>query len=222
MSVEQRVREHFHADAVRFDAIYEDKKGLVTRFVDNVWRGVVRKRLDLSLKLLAPLEDKRILDVGCGSGRYCIAFAQQGAQQVVGVDFAQAMIELARAYARQAGVEDRCDFRVGSFPDAVPDGPFDACTAMGFFDYVGDPVRLMAQMRLLTRGLLVMSFPKAREWRVPVRRAKFWLKGCPLFLYGERQLRRMLVDAGIDNYDWIDLVRDYIVVARCQADISEP
>lgn len=215
MSVEEKVRGHFEADAVRFDAIYDDRKGIVANFVDTVWRGVVRRRFDLTLQLLQPFDGKAILDVGCGSGRYCLAYAERGAARVVGIDFASAMIELANQGARQRQVQDQCEFRVGTFPQAIAASDrFDACTAMGFFDYVPDPVPLIERMRQLTTGLVVMSFPKAREWRVPVRKLRFWLRGCPLFLYTEGQLRDILSRAGITQYQWIELDRDYVIAAR--------
>jgi 2-polyprenyl-3-methyl-5-hydroxy-6-metoxy-1,4-benzoquinol methylase len=214
VSVDAKVREHFDADANRFDAIYEDRKGVIARWVDGVWRGVVRRRLDLTLRLLDPLAGKSVLDVGCGSGRYCVAYAERGASRVVGVDFAPRMIELANDAARRRGVADRCAFRTGRFPDVVPDGPFDASTALGFFDYVDDPVPLVSRMRELTRQAVVLSFPKAREWRVPVRRLRFWLNGCPLFLYTEARVKEILTRAGLTDYDWIVLDRDYVVLAR--------
>jgi 2-polyprenyl-3-methyl-5-hydroxy-6-metoxy-1,4-benzoquinol methylase len=212
-STEQLVRDHFHADAHRFDAIYEDNKPALTRWIDGVWRGVVRRRFDLTLKKLEPLAEKSALDVGCGSGRYCVAFAQRGAARVVGIDFAPGMIALAQELARQAGVTDRCEFYAGAFPDVVPEGCYDASTAMGFFDYVEKPVPLIARMREMTRQVMVMSFPKAWEWRIPVRRFRFWLRGCPLFLYNERKVRAILAESGVTRYDWIELDRDYIVVA---------
>lgn len=214
MSTEQKVQLHFHKDARRFDAIYEAEKGPVTRFIDHVWRGVVRRRFTLTMEKLEPLKGKTVLDVGCGSGRYCIAFAEHGAARVVGVDMAQGMIDLANDLARQAGVQDRCEYRVGAFPEVVPDGPFDASTAMGFFDYVDDPVRVLDQMRQKTRSTMVMSFPKSGEWRVPLRRVRFLMAGCPLFLYSEKRTREILAAAGIRSYEWIPLDRDYIVVAR--------
>ena len=214
MSVEQQVRKHFHADAHRFDAIYDENKSAVDRFIDNVWRGVVRRRLDLTLEKLEPLQGKTVLDVGCGSGRYCLAYAERGASRVVGVDFAEGMIDLANEYARRLGVADRCEFRAGSFPEAVPDGPFDASTGMGFFDYIEKPVPIIARMRELTRSTMVMSFPKSVEFRVPLRRLRFKLIGCPLFLYSESQVRQILKDAGVERYDWIPLDRDYIVIAH--------
>jgi 2-polyprenyl-3-methyl-5-hydroxy-6-metoxy-1,4-benzoquinol methylase len=213
-SVDQRVAHHFHLDAERFDAIYNDRKGAVARFVDNVWRGVVRRRLDLTVERLQPLAGKSILDVGCGSGRFCFAFAQYGAARVLGVDFAEAMIDLARKYAGELQVAGVCEFRVGRFPDAVPEKGFDASTALGFFDYIEDPVSIVRAMREKTTQTMIMSFPKAIEWRVPIRRVRFLLKRCPLFLYKRKRVESILKAAGIEKYDWIDLDRDYFIVAH--------
>lgn len=214
-TVEEKVRDHFHDDAERFDAIYGEKKGAFQRFIDNYWRGVVQKRLEINVEKLEPFKGKKILDVGCGSGRFCIAFALNGAKKVIGIDFAQGMIEIADKLATEAGVEDRCEFVIGGFPEAISedDGPFDACTANGFFDYVEHPVPIITRMRELTRGKLIMSFPKAVEWRVPIRRVRFWLKWTPLFLYDEAQVRDILARSGVTNYEIIFLDRDYLVVA---------
>ncbi len=215
-SVEEKVRDHFHDDAERFDAIYESKKGPFASFVDNWWRGVVQKRLELNVEKLRPLEGKKILDVGCGSGRFCIAFAIEGAKHVVGIDFAKGMIEIADKLANQAGVGDVCEFVVGAFPDDIDksEAPFDACTGNGFFDYIQDPVPIVTAMREMTKGKMIMSFPKAVEWRVPVRRVRFWLKGTPLFLYREAQVRDILAKSGVTDFEFIHLDRDYLVVAN--------
>ena len=68
--VEQKVREHFHADARRFDAIYDERKGPLTRFIDNWWRGVVRKRLEVNLEkqTIKLFESPEALSFGEGLG----------------------------------------------------------------------------------------------------------------------------------------------------------
>ncbi len=216
MSVEQKVRDHFHADAVRFDAIYEEDKNPIERFIDHVLRGVVRRRLDVTLEKMQPLQGKTVLDVGCGSGRFCLAYAEQGASHVLGVDFAPAMIELANQYAKKLGVQDRCEFRVGAFPETMKpnEGPYDYSSACGFFDYIENPVGIIRDMKRLTRTGAFMSFPKENEWRVPLRRMRFKKLGVPLFLYTEERVKQILKDAGFERYDWINMDRDYLVIGR--------
>jgi hypothetical protein len=85
---------------------------------------------------------------------------------------------------------------------------------MGFFDYIENPTAIVGQMRERTRSTMIMSWPKANEWRAPIRRVRFKFLGCPLYLYTEAQVRTILADAGVTRYEWIDLDRDYIVVAK--------
>lgn len=210
----RKVRDHFHDDAARFDSIYEKKKGLVAHFIDDFWRGVVQRRLEINVEQLKPFEGKTVLDVGCGSGRFCFEYAKNGAERVVGVDFAPAMIDIANRLAKQMNVEKQCEFRVGAFPEAVKGEMFDFSTANGFFDYIENPVSIIAAMRETTREKMIMSFPKAYEWRVPVRRVRFWMKGTPLFLYTRKQIEQILREAKVEKYDWINLDRDYLVVAH--------
>ena len=214
-SVEDKVRDHFHDDAARFDAIYDTNKGAFARFVDNYWRGVVQKRLELNVERLEPLAGKKILDVGCGSGRFCIAFASRGATKVIGIDFASGMIDIANKLAAEAGLSDRVEYICGLFPNDIDtsEAPFDACTGNGFFDYVEKPIPIIARMRELTNGRMIMSFPKKYEWRIPQRKLRFWLKGTPLFLYTESQVRDIMAKAGVTKYEIVFLDRDYLVIA---------
>ncbi|HEY6193567.1 MAG TPA: methyltransferase domain-containing protein [Candidatus Eisenbacteria bacterium] len=215
MSTDQKVRDHFQADASRFDAIYEDAgKGPFARFVDDVWRGVVKQRLKLALRELQPAEGRRFLDVGCGSGRFCLEYAARGASHVLGVDVAPAMIEIANQLARERGLSERCVYRTGRFPDDVPETGYDYASAIGYFDYVADPVEHLVALRERTTRRIIMSFPKRWEWRVPLRRLRFWRSGCPLYLYTAGDVRRLLGKAGLTRCDWIGTDRDYVVVAR--------
>ena len=160
---------------------------------------------------------------GCGTGctnrkrpsRSITASAALATSSRV-IDFARGMIEIADKLAAQAGVGDKCEFVVGAFPaDIDPsEGPFDACTGNGFFDYIEHPVPIITAMREMTKGKLIMSFPKAVEWRVPIRRLRFWIKGTPLFLYREAQVRDILDRSGVIDYEMIHLDRDYLVVAN--------
>ncbi len=46
--------------------------------------------------LLPSLENKKILDLGCGYGGHCMEFVRMGAERVVGVDISEKMLEIAR------------------------------------------------------------------------------------------------------------------------------
>jgi len=97
---------------------------------EATWREVDYLWQVLRLGTGAPL-----LDVGCGHGRYAIAFQEHGAE-VTGVDFAMSLLKRARNIARDSGVTvrwvrgdmRRLPFRSQSFQAAIL---FDA---FGFFD----------------------------------------------------------------------------------------
>jgi hypothetical protein len=74
-------------------------------------------------------------------------------------------------------------------------------------------VPVVRRLRELTRSSIVMSFPKAWEWRAPLRRLRFFMAGCPLHLYTETRCREILAAAGVERYEWVVLDRDYIVIA---------
>lgn len=80
----------------------------------------------------------RVLDIGCGPGRWTVPFASAGAH-VTAVDFSPAMLGHARKNCEVAGVLDRVQFKSQSLEnlDAVAlSGPFDLVLAMGVLQYV--------------------------------------------------------------------------------------
>ena len=62
-----------------------------------------------------------VIDVGCGSGVQTFVAARLGADRVVGCDISEEAVEMARLNARALGLEERCEFRVGSLLDPVRD-----------------------------------------------------------------------------------------------------
>ena len=47
--------------------------------------------------LLPTLNNKTVLDLGCGYGEHCIRFVEEGAKRVVGIDISQKMLAIAKA-----------------------------------------------------------------------------------------------------------------------------
>ena len=58
-------------------------------------------------QLLPSLEDKEILDLGCGYGWHSKYMVEQGARRVVGIDASRKMIEVARKHNSDAKIEYR-------------------------------------------------------------------------------------------------------------------
>ncbi len=57
--------------------------------------------------LLPDLQDKRVLDLGCGFGWHCRYARQQGARFVMGVDLSEKMLARARAETSDSAIEYR-------------------------------------------------------------------------------------------------------------------
>ena len=58
--------------------------------------------------------EMKVLDIGCGGGRYALALAER-VGYVVGIDVSPKMIENAREWAKKKGVTN-VEYRVGDFP----------------------------------------------------------------------------------------------------------
>ncbi len=95
----QDVKQYFNRQSRAFDALYG--KGAEQIF-NRIFRRPLYDRFRLTMEELTPCEGRYILDVGCGSGIYAVELAERGAR-VVGVDFSEEMIRLAkkRAHAVQ-------------------------------------------------------------------------------------------------------------------------
>ena len=213
-----KVRDYFNREAQRFDAIYESQKPSSQQVVDRLFRKVVLERFRLICNL-APYQGAwTVLDVGCGSGRYSLALAREGASRVLGVDVSPSMIALARDEAAAAGAAHVCEFQTAAFLDFSSTERFDVVVATGYFDYLEDPLPHLARMRDRCRGRIFFSIPKRWEWRVPIRKARFAFERGYVRFYSKGDIEALLRNAAIaaDRASIIDLGRDYIVVVNNQ------
>jgi len=211
--VSEKVRRYFDGAAERFDLIYREDKNFSQRVVDRLFRGVIHSRFRLAIQLCGDLGDKSVLDVGCGSGRYSIEFARRGAK-VVGLDFAQAMIDLANQEAEAEGVADRCSFAQADFLTWSEPHPFDICLAIGFFDYIEEPDIFLQKMRGIVQERAIFSFPIRWTFRSPTRWMRLKLNDCPVYFYDEAAVVRLLQEAGWSSVTVHRLSRDYLIDAQ--------
>jgi ubiquinone/menaquinone biosynthesis C-methylase UbiE len=193
------VKTYFERTADDFDALYESRSNLRYRF-NQVFRKGLFQRIEKTTQAFEGMEDFSILDVGCGSGRNSALFAQQGARRVVGIDFSAPMLELAREYTSAKHVADRCEFIQADFLEYSFQETFDVVVALGVFDYVADPVRVLKRMGELANEKVVASFPGVSPVRAPLRKFRYALRGCPVYFYTGTKLRQICHDAGLENF----------------------
>jgi ubiquinone/menaquinone biosynthesis C-methylase UbiE len=84
------------------DDIIGRAHGLKQRF-HHVWRTTERVRSD-EQAILSGVENKRVLDYGCGKGDFALKLLERGAR-VDGIDIAQTYIDECNEAARAAGYE---------------------------------------------------------------------------------------------------------------------
>jgi ubiquinone/menaquinone biosynthesis C-methylase UbiE len=83
---------------------------------------LIRLEESITLELIGPVPDQRVLDVGCGTGRYCVLLAERGAS-VVGLDPSAKMLEQAR---QKTSSYPQLELWRGTIEQMdLPDGSFD-------------------------------------------------------------------------------------------------
>jgi SAM-dependent methyltransferase len=87
----------------------------------------------------------RVLDVGCGVGRWSRMLARRGAT-VTGVDISPTMIGEARRRALAEGVADHCHFDVSDISDLQVCGEFDLVLGVTVLQHILDPRALRAAL----------------------------------------------------------------------------
>jgi ubiquinone/menaquinone biosynthesis C-methylase UbiE len=148
LNAQTHVNEYFQVNASHWNDIYAGDD------VD-VWSQVHRDRHLMAISWVDNLKlpkDARVLEVGCGSGRFAVDLARRGLR-VVAIDPAAAMVEQARTHAEQAGFgADRLTVTLGDASAlAFADQTFDLIVALGVLPWLEDPTQAVREMARVTR-----------------------------------------------------------------------
>ncbi len=213
MMTTDRTATFFDQYAREFSAIYGNENTLLNSFVNPLLRRSMKLRYQMTLEGCDPVEGSSALDIGCGPGHYSVELARRGASRVLGIDFADGMLEIARQAATKTGVTGRCVFERMNFFEEAIDERFDYVIAMGFMDYVADPIPIVRKAVGLAKRRAFFSFPLDGGFLAWQRKVRYKRK-CDLFLYTEERARRVLTDAGASRFEIKPIERDLFAVVR--------
>lgn len=151
---------HFRSHAVEWRDVYEEA---------SVQGAIYRKRLEIVLRWIDELAipvRKKILEIGCGSGRSAVALAQRG-YLVQAIDPVEDMLNSTRRYAAGARVSSSILTSLGDAHTlaAFPESAFGLVLAIGVIPYLHSPEKALKEMaRALEPGgfLLVTIANRAR------------------------------------------------------------
>jgi SAM-dependent methyltransferase len=160
-------------------------------------RLIDRREKQAVLDALGPVEDRSVLEIACGTGRFTVMLAERGAD-IVGLDISAAMLAQGRAKARAADVADHVEFMRG---DAArlpfPDDHFDAVLAMRFFHLADTPAKFLAEMRRVSKEQVFFDTFNGFSTRVLYNS----LLPMGSRLYGHEEVEGLLADAGLELAD---------------------
>ena len=176
-----------------FDKVSDVWGDLYTRDVTFAnYNFVIRKRhvLDLFDK-----RGGRFLDAGCGTGDFIPDLLARGGE-VFALDFANEMIEKARARVGPNGPDRAVQFYVGDVSNlAFEANFFDAIIAVGLIEYLADVDTALRQMHRVLKpgGILIVTVPNIASpfmaWETLVPKCKRVVKRA-LAAAGLRKLER--------------------------------
>ena len=142
-------QEWYQADDVAEE--YDDKR------FSRGGQLIDRREKEAVLEAIMPVEDQKVLEIACGTGRFTVMLAHQGAD-VVGLDISAAMLQQGRRKAQDTELAGTLEFLrgdAGRLP--FPDDHFDTVIAMRFFHLADDPEAFLEEMRRVSRDQIVFD-----------------------------------------------------------------
>lgn len=189
-------REWYQADEVAES--YEAKR------FSRGGRLIDRREKQAVLRAVDPIEERRVLEIACGTGRFTVMLAERGAD-VVGLDISGPMLGHGRRKAARRNVADAVEFMRGDAANLpFPDDHFDVVFAMRFFHLADTPAAYLSEMRRVARDRVFFDTFNGSSLRTLYN----WALPMGSRLYRPTQVERLLATA---NLTLLEADHDFIL-----------
>jgi SAM-dependent methyltransferase len=206
MSKLHSAQEYWNARSDLFASYYQKPS-----LFDKVFRKGVYFRTAVGLNTVKEYNEPTILDVGSGPGVNSVTWLKNSnAKSLLGIDFAESMVEFARKLTQQEGVGERAKYVQGDFITYPFEQKFDIAIACGVFDYIKDAEAFLKRMASVSNKAFVASWPE-NGLRMALRRYRYT---CPVYHYTEQEIRRLHDATGVKEYEVIKGPAGWVTVAR--------
>lgn len=147
------------------EKIREIRERVVGMYTKHPWPSTRQadEEMGWRLKMLGIVpqdyQDKRVLEMGCGTGEYALWYAVQGAREVVGIDLSQGSLALARQKKEEGQVHNITFMEMDVLKPTFPDNSFDYVYSVGVLHHTGDPETGFREMCRMVKpgGVIVIS-----------------------------------------------------------------
>jgi len=148
-----------HIKRSLFESLLRKIFYLVAKDIPSNLLGLTAKEIELKSMYLANIKPGKLLDVGCGSGKFLNQMQLTG-WEVEGVDFDITAVEALR-------IRYGINVHAGNLETAkYPDNYFDAITISHVIEHVHDPINLLTECYRILKsdGSLVVTTPNINSW----------------------------------------------------------
>jgi len=169
-------------------------------------------RLQKTLNLLEDIDNKKICDLGCGTGEL-IPFILKKNGNYTGIDFSEKMLDVIKSKYQKEIHNKKVDLLLTDFKNMDETHKYDILIGLGFIEYFDEPKEIVKKLYniISNEGRLILSFPNVNSLDFLVIRLltilrifiKKFLKvgqnNPPRKMWSKRSAEKMLKEAGFIN-----------------------
>lgn len=176
-----------------YDASYYGKGGHKFIFSVEQFIDFFRRKKAKKVSKIIP-ENARVLDIGCGNGRFLKHLSSYGNYELFGT-------ELEGGSAERASLIKEVHLKIGTLKnDDFPEGYFNVVTLFHVFEHLEEPKETLEVIHkvLMKDGVLVMTFPNISGWQSKIFRGKWYHLDPPrhLIFYKPEDLALIIKNMG--------------------------